>query len=64
MTATNWFLRTLVLKSALSSRMLPDTWLPTWTLTTALQLPVADTTDSMSPRVSGVVWYSIFLDLV
>jgi hypothetical protein len=40
--ATNWPFFTLVLKSAYSALILPDTWLPTCTVTTALQFPVAE----------------------
>ena len=36
--------------------MFPDTWLPTWTSTTALQAPVAATVDSIVPLCSCVNW--------
>jgi hypothetical protein len=35
--------------------MLPDTWLPTWTVVTACSVPVAPTVSTMSPRLSGAV---------
>jgi hypothetical protein len=35
---------TFVLKSALSLAMVPDTWLPTSTVTTACRVPVDETT--------------------
>ena len=51
---------TMLLKSAPSHWMLPDTWLPTWTVVTACSVPVAPTVSTMSPRLSGAVvtWIS------
>jgi len=50
--------RTAVLKSAYSARMIPDTWLPTWTVVTADREPVAVTVIVMSPRSTGDVRYA------
>ena len=36
--------------------MLPDTWLPTWTVVTACRAPVDATVSMMSPRVMGDVF--------
>ena len=36
--------------------MLPDTWLPTWTVVTACSVPVAPTVSTMSPRVTAAVF--------
>ena len=46
---------TMLLKSAPSHWMLPDTWLPTCTVVTACSVPVAPTVSTMSPRLSGAV---------
>src|SRR5438067_12937902 len=58
MSATSWPFFTLVLKSAYSALILPDTWLPTWTVTTAFEVPVADMVASISPRSTREVLYS------
>jgi hypothetical protein len=39
----------------MTSRTWPDTWLPTWTVVTALSAPVADTVATMAPRSTGAV---------
>ena len=45
-----WPFLTIELKSAPSSEMLPDTWLPTWTVVTACSVPVdADGVDDVAP---------------
>ena len=51
---------TMLLKSAPSHWMLPETWLPTWTVVTACSVPVAPTVSTMSPRLIGAVvtWIS------
>ena len=46
-----------VLKSAISSLIWPETWLPTWTVVTALRLPVADTAAVRGPRSTRAVRY-------
>src|ERR1700688_2749534 len=52
-------LRTRELKSALSLAMLPEPWDPTWTVITALTVPVASTTSRISPRCTFAVrWAS------
>ena len=38
--------------------MLPETWLPTWTVMTAFRFPVVVTVESMSPRSTRAVAYS------
>ena len=40
--------------------MMPETWLPTWTVFTACNVPDAPTVSTMSPRVMGAVltWIS------
>src|ERR1035438_1622256 len=38
--------------------MLPDTWLPTWTVMTAFRFPVVVTVASISPRSTRVVTYA------
>ena len=38
------------LKSAPSDWIVPETWLPTWTVTTAESVPVAETVVTRSPR--------------
>ena len=50
-----WSFLTIELKSAPSHEMLPDTWLPTVTLTTAWSVPVEATASMISPRVIGAV---------
>ena len=35
--------------------MVPETCVPTWTVVTACSVPVASTTSTMSPRVTGAV---------
>ena len=35
--------------------MVPETWLPTWTVLTGVKVPVAETTAAMGPRRSGTV---------
>src|SRR5437867_130212 len=42
--------RTTELKSADSCVIWPETWLPTWTVITALRLPVAETAAARGPR--------------
>src|SRR5207245_978973 len=37
--------------------MVPDTWLPTWIVTSALQVPSAFTVERMSLRSTGTVSY-------
>ena len=46
------------LKSAYSSWMRPDTWLPTSTVTTACRLPEVLTRETTLPRSATAVWYS------
>jgi hypothetical protein len=43
------------LKSTASVEIFPETWLPTSTLTTALNVPLAVTCCTMSPRVAATV---------
>jgi hypothetical protein len=43
------------LKSANSSLTCPDTWEPTWTVITALRLPVVEMDAVTTPRVTGAV---------
>ena len=50
-----WPLRTIELKSAYSSCTVPDTWVPTSTVSTACSVPVAATASTTSPRVTGMV---------
>ena len=45
-----WPFLTRELKSTSSSLICPETWLPTWTVTTALRLPVAETAAVRGPR--------------
>lgn len=51
---------TCVLKSASSSTMRPDTWLPTCTVLRGDSVPLAVTVDVTRPRSTGCVLYSIF----
>jgi len=55
-----WPFLTIELKSAPSHEILPETWLPTWTVVTACSVPVAPTVSMMSPRPTGEVttWIS------
>ena len=46
---------TIELKSAFSSRMVPETWLPTWTVVTASTVPVAAIWVTIDPRVTTPV---------
>src|SRR5262245_58380061 len=55
--AMTWFFFTGVLKSAISSLIWPDTWLPTWTVVTAFRLPVAETAEVRGPRSMRAVRY-------
>ena len=48
--ATSWLRLTWELKSANSSLICPETWEPTWTVTTALSVPVAETVAVSGPR--------------
>jgi hypothetical protein len=57
MRAMTWSFFTRVLKSAKSSLIWPETWLPTWTVVTALRLPVDDTAAVSGPRSTRVVRY-------
>jgi len=41
--------------------MVPDTWLPTCTVVTALTVPVALTVALISPRSAGAVRYLVAL---
>ena len=50
MRAMTWPLRTMELKSTMSCLIWPETWLPTWTVVTALRVPVADTAAVRGPR--------------
>ena len=43
------------LKSTCSSLMLPETCEPTWTVVTALSVPVAEIAAVRGPRVTGAV---------
>src|SRR5205807_1173470 len=43
MRAMTWPFLTMELKSTNSSLIWPETWLPTWTVMTALRVPLADT---------------------
>ena len=43
------------LKSTRSCLIVPDTWVPTWTVITAFSVPVAEIVDRMSPRSTGAV---------
>ncbi len=43
------------LKSACSALIVPDTWLPTWTVVTASSVPVASTVEITSPRDTSAV---------
>ncbi len=51
----------MLLKSAPSHSMLPETWLPTCTVVIACSVPVAPTVSMMSPRLIGAVltWISV-----
>ncbi len=51
--ARTWPFFTSELKSALSSWMVPDTCVPTWTVVTACSVPVAPTVSTTSPRVTA-----------
>ena len=53
----SWLDFTTELKSTYSFRMMPEIWLPTCTLTTGLNCPVAVTTCWRLPRATGAVWY-------
>ena len=53
--ASTWPFLTIELKSAPSDRMLPDTWLPTWTVVTASSVPVAAIWLTIDPRVTAAV---------
>ena len=55
MRAMSWPRLTAVLKSAWSSLTCPDTWEPTWTVTTAFRLPLVGTAAVRGPRVTGAV---------
>ena len=55
--AMSWPFLTTVLKSARSSLIWPDTWLPTWTRMTAFRLPVDETAAVRGPRSTFVVRY-------
>ena len=55
--AMTWSFLTSVLKSAISSLIWPETWLPTWTVVTALRLPVAETAAVRGPRSTRAVRY-------
>ncbi len=55
MRATSWSRLTWELKSAKSSRIWPETWEPTCTVTTAFRLPVAETAAVMGPRATAWV---------
>src|SRR5437773_3594637 len=48
--ATTWPFFTTELKSTRRSLTWPETWLPTWTVMTALRLPVAETAAVRGPR--------------
>ena len=39
----------------MSSLIVPETWVPTWTVITAFSVPVAEIVDWMSPRSTGAV---------
>ena len=47
--------RTIELKSAYSASMMPETWLPTCTVVTASNAPVAPTVSTTSPRARVTV---------
>ena len=53
--ATGWPATTRVLKSASSSRIWPESWLPTETVTSGLTVPVAETAAVMAPRSTAAV---------
>jgi len=53
--AMTWPFRTMELKSACSSWMMPETCEPTVTEVTASSVPVAPTLSTMSPRVTATV---------
>ncbi len=44
--------------------MVPDTWLPTWTVTMAESVPVAVTLPTMRPRLTGAVYACVALPAV
>ncbi len=48
-----WSWRTSELKSTSSSLICPEIWLPTWTVVTALRLPLEDTVAVRGPRSTG-----------
>src|SRR5947209_11374177 len=52
-----WPALTLELKSTASDSIIPEIWLPTCTLTTGFNVPVAVTACVKSPRVTVPVWY-------
>src|SRR5258706_6521210 len=51
-----WFDLTGELKSTYNLWIIPELWLPTWTLTSGFNCQVAVTTWVKSPRVTGAVW--------
>ena len=53
--ASGWPFFTCELKSTYSLEMVPETWLPTFTVTMALTSPVAETTSVIGPRVTASV---------
>ena len=53
--AMTWPFFTGELKSTLISRSRPETWLPTWTVTSADSVPVAVTLATMRPRSTFTV---------
>ncbi len=55
--AMSWLRLTCELKSANSSLICPETCEPTWTVITALRLPVAETAEVIGPRVTAAVRY-------
>ena len=54
-----WPFFTRELKSTCSSWMRPDTWLPTWTVTSGDSVPLAVTWAARSWRATEAVWYWI-----
>ena len=55
--AMGWPFFTCELKSTYSLEMVPETWVPTWTVTTAFKVPVAETEEAMEPRSTLSVLY-------
>ena len=53
--ASGWSFFTSELKSTYSFEIVPETWLPTLTVTIALTSPVAETTSVIGPRVTASV---------